>query len=73
MPGLCESVQMQWSGDVDLNNGELQKSYQAYRSKLDFVSGVGLGSRRGRVAIYEDLREIHSQLLLQKHAIIYRI
>ena len=66
MPGLCESVQLKWSGDVDLNNGELQRSYQVYRSKLDFVSGVGLGSRQGRAAIQEDLRKIHHQLLFDK-------
>ena len=66
MPGLCESVQLKWSGDVDLNNGELQRSYQVYRSKLDFVSEVGLGSRQGRAAIQEDLRKIHHQLLFDK-------
>lgn len=66
MPGLCESVQLKWSGDVDLNSGELQRSYQAYRSKLDFVAGVGLGCRQGRAAIEEDLRKIHQQLLSDK-------
>ena len=43
VPGLCESVQRKWSGDVDLNNGELQANYQFYTSKLDFVSGLALG------------------------------
>ena len=66
MPGLCESVQLKWSGDVDLNNGELQQSYQVYRSRPDFVSGVGLGCRQGRAAIEEDLRKIHRQLLCDK-------
>ena len=64
MSGLCESVQLKY---VDLNNGEVQCSYQVYRSKLDFVSGVGLGRRQGRAAIEEDLSKIHHQLLSDEH------
>ena len=29
--GLKESVQQKWSGDVDLNDGHLQKQYEAYQ------------------------------------------
>ena len=29
--GLKESVKLQWSGDVDLNDGCLQKQYDEYK------------------------------------------
>ena len=63
VPGLCESVQRKWSGDVDLNDGELQAEYQSYLSRLEFVSGLALGSRRERNTIVADLEKIHQQLL----------
>ena len=66
MPGLCESVQHKWSGDVDLNDGKLQAVYQIYLSRLQFVSTIGLGCRRERVVIRDDLQEIHKQLLIDK-------
>ena len=40
--GLQESVRMNWSGDVDLNTGELQAQYHAYRELIDFISLLGL-------------------------------
>lgn len=62
MPGLCESVQ-KWSGDVDLNSGELQQSYGAYKLRLKFVSEIGLKSRQERNMILEDLK---TQLIADK-------
>lgn len=35
-------MRQQWSGDVDLNDGELLKQYKAYQSCLKFAEGVGL-------------------------------
>ena len=46
--GLCESVAGLWSGDIDLNNGSLQRSFDEYKSKLSFISQIGLGSRQGK-------------------------
>ena len=43
VPGLGESVAGEWSGDVDLNTGDLQRCYEQYRSKLAFLSGIGPG------------------------------
>ncbi len=36
--GIGESVRLEWSGDVDLNTGELQMLYEFYRSLLTVVS-----------------------------------
>ena len=62
MPGLCESVQQKWSGDVDLNTGELQRSYQMYQTELIFISEIGLRSRQCRSMILQDLKELHNTL-----------
>ena len=29
--GLGESTRMEWSGDVDLDDGQLQQQYEAYK------------------------------------------
>lgn len=36
--GLGESTRLVWSGDVDLNNGEVQQLYESYHSLLDFIA-----------------------------------
>lgn len=36
--GLKESAKLEWSGDIDLNDGKLQEQYQAYREHLAFLS-----------------------------------
>ena len=36
---------MEWTGDVDLNDGKLQKQYKAYLERLDFVKQIQVGER----------------------------
>lgn len=55
--GLCESVDLKWSGDVDLGNGELQQSYKAYRELLDFYGKIVIGPNRHHSVITEQLRK----------------
>jgi len=33
---------MKWSGDVDLNDGSVQKQYDAYQNRLKKVGSIGL-------------------------------
>ena len=40
--GLKESTKLQWSGDVDLNDGSLQEQYETYGKHLEFVKKLGL-------------------------------
>lgn len=68
--GLGESVSGLWSGDVDLNTGDLQRAYDEYKSKLELISGIGLGSRRGRATILADLNNVYSKLRSDKEFII---
>ena len=60
----------EWSGDVDLNTGDLQRSYEQYKSKLAITSGVGLGSRQGRAIVKDDLGTFLTQLQSDKSFII---
>lgn len=66
VPGLGESVAGEWSGDVDLNTGDLQHCYEQYKSKLAFISGIGLGSRQERATVKDDLTTIYTQLRSDK-------
>ena len=40
--GLKESVKLQWSGDVDLNDGSLQEQYDKYKKRLEMMDKAGL-------------------------------
>ncbi len=60
--GLKESVSHEWSGDVDLNDGQLQKQYEQYRQHLHFIQGIGLGSRQSRFAILVDLKTVEGSV-----------
>ncbi|XP_062508087.1 uncharacterized protein LOC134184419 isoform X4 [Corticium candelabrum] len=44
IPGLHESVCLEWSGDVDLNDETLQKTYKKYRDRLKDISSIGKSS-----------------------------
>ena len=46
VPGLGESMRMECSGDVNLNNGSLQEQYKAYIHRLDFINSLGLDERK---------------------------
>ena len=55
LSGLGESTRLQWSGDVNLNDGELEKLYETYKSNLTFVSEIGLKERRNPTVIKDDM------------------
>ena len=48
---------MQWSGDVDLNDGSLQKQYETYLTRLGTAKGIGL--KGGKQGALRDLRVIY--------------
>ena len=39
--GLKESVKMEWSGDVELNDGKVAMLHAEYKSRLRFLQDVG--------------------------------
>jgi hypothetical protein len=60
VPGLGESMRMEWSGDVDLNDGALQQQYTSYMNQLKFIRGLGL--RGGQPQLLNDLLVLHEKL-----------
>ena len=59
--GLKESARLQWSGDVDLNDGSLQKQYKIYRTRLEFAAKVGLNG--GKQGALNDLKVVQTEIL----------
>ena len=78
--GLHESVQLEWSGDVDLNDKVVQERYRKYISRLQVIDHLGKSSLEDtRTALqalsssfHEDLHFLQiseiSCMLLQKDA-----
>ena len=69
--GLKESVKRQWSGDVDFNDGLLQKQHDAYISRIEQANTIGLegGSVVDQLTLLssnlkEDLKFISSSLFI---------
>jgi len=58
--GLKESVKLEWSGDVDLNNGKLQELHSEYKSSLEFVEAVGVGRKRDQRVLLADLHKLQN-------------
>jgi len=52
--GLWESVNGEWAGDVDLNDGKLREQYQQYQEKVTWAKSIGL-QRQDIKYIREDL------------------
>ncbi len=59
--GLKESMRHEWSGDVDLDTGDLQQEFKAYRDLLDFYKAIRIGSN-----CVEDLGKCCQILLEEK-------
>ena len=55
MKGLCESTRGVWSGDIDLNDGELDKLFQSMQKRLAFIQSLGLKERREVNVLIADL------------------
>ena len=43
--GLGESTTGEWSGDIDLDNGQLQQLFKEYQ-RLNMIRSIGLRDRR---------------------------
>lgn len=40
VPGLTESMRLDWGGDVDLGDGELQKQHEDYLCWIQLVKSI---------------------------------
>ena len=60
MPGVAESTRGVWSGDVDLNDGELDKQKELYKTRLAFIENLHATNRESLIqsldSHFEDLQ-----------------
>lgn len=54
--GLAESMKGVWTGDVDLNDGDLDNQYKEYTSRLLSIRNLQYSAER-RSILAHDLRE----------------
>lgn len=59
--GLCESVRGEWSGDIDLSDGQLQQMFQQYQGRLQFINKIGL-DERDHSLILTDVQQVQQSL-----------
>ena len=55
--GLKETTKLQWSGDVDLGDGALQKQYQSYKLCLQKVNELSASAADGLRAVLSSVSE----------------
>ena len=64
--GLAESMKGIWSGDVNLNDGELEKQYKEYQDRLSLIMSLKLSPNRGEL-----LGQLTSVLHWLKEDVVY--
>lgn len=47
----------EWSGDVDLHDGQLREMFQQYQSRLQFINKIGLDEGRDHSLILTSLQQ----------------
>ena len=64
MSGLGESVRGEWSGDVDLAYGALNKAHKLYQQRIDFLDQIETGNKnREPLQILADLTAKKQKLI----------
>lgn len=59
---LKETVKMEWSGDVHLNNKKVAKLHTEYKTRLSFIQDTGRSQQRASQVIVTDLGKVESDL-----------
>ena len=60
--GLKESTKLQWSGDVDLGDGSLQKQFQSYKLRLQKAEKLSVSRETAVEDLNESLSAINEDL-----------
>ncbi len=60
VPGLSESVKLEWSGDVDLNDRVVEKMHAMYMKRLKFIEHAGVS--RDLIVVCHDLQQLQKNL-----------
>ena len=64
---LKESARLQWSGDVDLNDGSLQKQYKVHKARLEVAAKVG--QKGGKQGALNDLKVVQTEIYNLLHQV----
>lgn len=56
--GLRESMNNEWSGDIDWGDGTLQKKHEEYKKYLEFVRSIGCRNRKDPATVRIDLTKV---------------
>ncbi len=67
-----ESVQGKWNGDVDLNDGSLQKLFQSYQDKKALCKSFGLKEQRSAQALRFQIDELRSEVMKPDMTFIFK-
>ena len=69
--GLSESVTLQWSGDVDLNNGMVEKMHNPYLKRVKYIiehtrlskdpEDLNHGFQRLRKDLFDELKFVNQR------------
>lgn len=63
--GLGESTRLVWSGDVDLNCGDVSKLYKKYKDLLNFIDSLSMNCE-----ILGDLSKCSAMLIEEKEFLV---
>lgn len=67
--GLGESVNGEWSGDVNLHEEVLENMLKEYRERQAFLMGTGLGERLDNASLLKDIANIKLRAIDDIHFI----
>ena len=56
--GIWESTKGEWSGDVDLNDNQLENIYSMFQKQLQWAERIGLNERSNLDSISCDLNTV---------------
>ena len=59
--GLGDSVAKKWSGDIDLNDGNLKKQYEEYTRRINIIASLGVRSSE-RIDMDRDMIKTKGEL-----------
>ena len=62
MSGLTESINGDWSGDVNLYPETLEKLFTEYKEWLNFIGGLGLQEGATSVVVQSDITTMKEQI-----------
>ena len=74
--GLSESVRLDWSGDVDLDDGSLQLQYETYITRLNFLKGLRLKDHTHLIQelqLIQELKQVKACIIKCLNSLMHKL